>query len=103
MATDTAHSYVHTPSIGDKAACQKYHHTISKLLQALSDKSGIKGFQAIIIENATIEEEELIPADDVAAITGEEYPYVFIRIQPNDDDQINVDGLMENYEAISLS
>jgi hypothetical protein len=103
MASDFAHSYIHNDSIGDFEACKKYQDVVDEVIQSLYEKKLIKGFQMIIIEDGLQEIEELIPQKLVNTKTNGHYPYLFTRIQPDENNSYDIDDMMGNYNSVRLS
>jgi len=100
MASNFATSYIHNQSTGNFDSCKRYQDSVGDIIQNLFDQGQIMGFQMIIIENESQELNELIPSHD--HIVKDKYPYLFIRIQPNEDGTLDVDELMNQHDSTKI-
>lgn len=99
MASDSSRSYIHPASLQNMAACKVYHTITGDELQNEFDLDHIMGFQIMIIEGSDQETDEFIPTHELSQ---NKYPYVFIRVQPNEEDKLHVDQWMLAREAVRI-
>lgn len=87
--------YIHSASVGDLAECTIMLNYIGDKMTNYFSSGLIGGHQAYIIRNECDYRNNFLEAD-VSRFTNGRYPYVYIFIQPINEEPLNIGEIMHN-------